>query len=64
MLDKFYIFFIPITFFLDIFKELITGYYNKGIIIKDHKELAINYFEKYLIYDLLSIVPFIIHIVL
>ena len=62
ILNKEFIIFIPITFLLDIFKELITGYYDKGIIIKDHQKIAIKYFKTYLIFDLLAICPFVIHL--
>ena len=51
ILNKEFIIFIPITFLLDIFKELITGYYDKGIIIKDHQKIAIKYAKTYLIFD-------------
>ena len=62
ILNKEFIIIIPITFLFDIFKELITSYTDKGIIVNEHSIIAIKYGRTFLIYDLLSILPFIIHI--
>jgi hypothetical protein len=51
--------FINISFILDIFKELITGYFHKGLIILDHEMIARRYFKKFFIYDILGTFPFL-----
>jgi hypothetical protein len=50
---------INISFSLDILKELITGYFNMGLIVLDHKLIAKRYFNELFIYDFLGIFPFI-----
>ena len=43
---------------MDIFKELITGYYNKGLVVLDHESIAIRYFKELFVYDFMGIFPF------
>jgi hypothetical protein len=50
---------VNISFILDILKELITGYFNKGLIVIDHELIAKRYLKKLFIFDLLSIIPFL-----
>lgn len=49
-----------ISFLLDILKELITGYFNKGLIESDHILIARRYFKELFIYDLLGTFPLFI----
>lgn len=47
-----------ISFILDILKELITGYFNKGLIVLDIELIAKRYFKELFIYDFLGTFPF------
>ena len=51
--------FINISFIFDILKELITGYYNKGLIEMAPKKIAERYFQTLFIYDFLGTLPFL-----
>lgn len=45
---------------MDIIKELITGYYNKGKVILEPELVIYNYFSSGVIFiDLISLIPFI-----
>lgn len=45
MIDIRIVAFINICYFFDVVLNFNTGYYNKGIIIKDRKKIAINYLK-------------------
>jgi hypothetical protein len=49
---------VNVSFLLDILKELITGYFNKGFIVLDHELIAKRYFKELFIYDFLGTFPF------
>ena len=49
-----------ISFILDILKELITGYFTKGLIVLDIELIAKRYFKELFIYDFLGMFPFFI----
>ena len=46
-----------IVFVLDIFKNFITGYYEKGSLVTEIDVIFIHYFRNSLFFDLMPLVP-------
>ena len=45
-------------FITDIFVQFNTSFYRKGKIIKNRKEIVINYFKTWFIIDVMSSIPY------
>lgn len=61
MLDSYFIFsdnFTTVWFLIDFFLNFNTGYFYKGVLIMNRKQIAINYLKKWFIFDLLASFPY------
>ena len=47
-----------VWFLIDILITFNTGFCEKGIIIMNRKQIAINYLKKWFVFDLLSTIPY------
>ena len=42
---------------MDIFIKFNSAFYEKGLIMRSHREIAINYLKSQFIWDILSLLP-------
>ena len=47
-----------IYFMVDIFVQFNTGFYNKGNLVRNRKEIVINYLKTWFILDLMASFPY------
>ena len=47
-----------VWFLIDILITFNTGFCEKGMIIMNRKQIAINYLKKWFVFDLLSTIPY------
>lgn len=59
---KIYLFFTIVLFALDIIITLNTGYYEKGVVVKDRSKIAKHYIFNYLIIDFIGLIPLIFEV--
>jgi hypothetical protein len=48
-----------VLLFFDIFNRFITGFYDKGVIIRDKESIALYYLKGWFFYDIIGLIPII-----